>query len=995
VVGELCVASGLALLIMVIGTAQLSAQAPGGGIAGGLPPTPPRPLASLKTASVPEPPELFQYVQDRAAAIQLGKALFWDVQVGSDGATACATCHFQAGADSRTRNILNPGPDSVFRLRGPNATLTADDFPLHKLADVNDAASSVVSDSNDVVGAEGVFNRTFNATPPSGAPDPAADMCTEVPDPVFHVGGSDVRRVTGRHVPSAVNAVFNFRNFWDGRASNVFNGVSPFGPRDTSARVFKLIGGSLQPTQIAIQNASLASQATGPGLSATEMSCDGRVWSNVGHKLLGLVPLGKQQVDPTDSVLGALANSRARPGAPGLQVTYADLIKKAFRPEFWSATDSVTLGGRQFSQMEADFSLFWGLAVEAYESTLVSDDSPVDQYFDGNRNALSKQQVDGLGIFTGKGHCDTCHGGAELTNASVSNVTSQRLERMAMGDDGCAIYDNGFYNIGVRPTAEDLGVGGADPFGNPLSESRMALLGKFVDTTLAPALQQVPACDGRTAVDGAFKVPGLRNVELIGPYFHNGGKATLRQVVDFYNRGGDFATQNVANLDADIKPLQLGEDEKNSLVAFLVGLTDERVRWQRAPFDHPALCVPNGAAGDATSVLPGAVQGEAADNVMCLPAVGAQGASVALQPFLGLNPAQGAASAVPVSPPAPTPAPVPVVPKAPAPLPAPVVTAPPAPPAAPVVAPAPAPVAPPLPAPVAAPAPGPVTAPVAVGVPSLASPAPPSPAPPSPAATPVAAAAHPAAPAARRARAPEPATESPLAAVAAPAAVAPPNAAPAMPLPVAAPAAPQPAEPTAPDASPATATPTAAAGSDATLTPALSRGEREDDAGATATTVVIDAATGGTLATPDGAVHIAVPAGQADTLTLTLAELPPSNTDPNNLQISGRRYDLTVYDSTGAAVTSFDPPLVVTFRPDPALLAAGNLDALVLQVMNPDTGSLDQLATTVTDETRLTASLAALGASAQIGAPAGPPAGVFNALDNSDTGSDDPLADAA
>jgi hypothetical protein len=495
----------------------------------------------------------------------------------------------------------------------------------------------------------------------------------------------------------------------------------------------------------------------------------------------------------------------------------------------------------------------------------------------------------------------------------------------------------------------------------------MALLGKFVDTTLLPALHQVPECDGRTAVDGAFKVPGLRNVELIGPYFHNGGKATLRQVVDFYNRGGDFAAQNVANLDADIKPLHLSEDQKNSLVAFLVGLTDERVRWQRAPFDHPALCVPNGAAGDATGVLPGAIRGEAADNPMCLPAVGAQGARAALQPFLGLDAAQGGPSAVPTAPPAPVPAPAPVAPKVPAPPPAPVITAPPAPPP------------PPAAAPVAAPAPGPVAAPVA--------------APPAPAAAPVAAPAHPPASAARAVRAPEPAPESPLAAVAAPAAAAPPSVAPAEPQP----AEPQPAEPAPLDASPATGTPPPAGAAADTSpigppAPDASSPAAPAASTATATTVLIDAATGGVLTTPDGAVNIAVPAGQTDTLTLTLTELPASSIDPNNLQISGRCYVLTVYDTNGASVTSFNPPLVVTFRPDAALLAAGNLDALVLQAMDPDSGALEQLATTVTADAELTAILAALGPATEVGAPAGPPAGTFDALDQMPTGSDDPLA---
>ncbi|MGA0869258.1 MAG: cytochrome c peroxidase, partial [Planctomycetota bacterium] len=49
------------------------------------------------------------YVVDENAAILLGKALFWDQQVGSDG-MACASCHFHAGADNRVAHQLSPGP---------------------------------------------------------------------------------------------------------------------------------------------------------------------------------------------------------------------------------------------------------------------------------------------------------------------------------------------------------------------------------------------------------------------------------------------------------------------------------------------------------------------------------------------------------------------------------------------------------------------------------------------------------------------------------------------------------------------------------------------------------------------------------------------------------------------------------------------------------------------------------------------------------------------
>ncbi len=54
------------------------------------------PFASLRGVPVPEPPNLGEFVRDRGAAVRLGKALFWDMQVGSDGVQACASCHFSA-----------------------------------------------------------------------------------------------------------------------------------------------------------------------------------------------------------------------------------------------------------------------------------------------------------------------------------------------------------------------------------------------------------------------------------------------------------------------------------------------------------------------------------------------------------------------------------------------------------------------------------------------------------------------------------------------------------------------------------------------------------------------------------------------------------------------------------------------------------------------------------------------------------------------------------
>jgi hypothetical protein len=254
---------------------------------------------------------------------------------------------------------------------------------------------------------------------------------------------------------------------------------------------------------------------------------------------------------------------------------------------------------------------------------------------DGDSNALTAQQKQGKTVFETKG-CVRCHGGAEFTNASVKNVQDQRLRRMTVGNGAQAIYDNAFYNIGVRPTGEDLGVGGKDPFTNPLSESRLAQQGLFTSLLNATPNLTVGANE-RIVADGAFKTPGLRNVELTAPYLHNGGQLTLRQVVDFYNRGGDFRENNIDNLDAGIRNLNLTEEEKTSLVAFLVSLTDERVRYERAPFDHPQLFVTNGHPGDQNAVTNDGT-GQATTTVIQLPAVGRNGTSVPQPNFLGVSP---------------------------------------------------------------------------------------------------------------------------------------------------------------------------------------------------------------------------------------------------------------------------------------------------------------------------------------------------------------------
>ncbi len=629
-------------------------------------------IRSLKTITVPEPSNLAEFVRDKDKAIQLGKALFWDMQVGSDGVQACASCHFSAGSDPRVRNQRSPGllrthqdatpnPDPSFAEgTGPNAILTADQFPFHVKADPMFFPSDVLRDTNDVSSSQGIAFAAFI----DAVTGQALEHMSATPDPDgFQIQGINTRRVEPRNTPTVINAVFNHRNLWDGRASNIFNGVSLFGDADPNAFVFKMTRNSryrdvLTPVRIRIDNASLASQAVGPPTNDKEMAANGRFWFEIADKFIAhaeeeqeaLRPLGKQMVHPQDSVLGPLS----RVNAPGLDDdSYADLIEEAFLERWWDSDDFVMLNSdgttsivtddiaeanpdNTYSQMEANFSLFFGLAVQLYEATLVSDDSPVDRFLDGDSNALTESELIGFHIADDEGRCLNCHGQGEFTFAAVSRVNALGITRIRRGD----LIDEGFNNIGVRPTLEDLGVGGIDPFGGPLAFSRQKHLGLLAGTDAEK--------NADLGVDGAFKIPTLRNVALTAPYFHNGGEATLEDVIDFYFRGGNFRTFDPVNnhpiigfsadrtqespitglgvLRGDLLNSGPGLDDadKANLVAFLKALTDPRVVKRQAPFDGPQLFVPFGHRGDQNRVQQGS-DGNAVDNLVEIPAVGANG----------------------------------------------------------------------------------------------------------------------------------------------------------------------------------------------------------------------------------------------------------------------------------------------------------------------------------------------------------------------------------
>lgn len=544
----------------------------------------------------------------------------------------------------------------------PDYTLQDADFPFHVLNDPEEAnfdLRNVLQDTNDVASSMGVFAAKFTGVVP-GSP---FDVGVPYLDPVFNLTtpaaidvGANVRRVEPRHTPTVINAVFNFTNFSDGRAHNLFNGETVIGPLDSGAGFWLQEGRALvKQTGIQIDNSSLASQAVGPPLSDLEMSFTGRPFPLIGRKLFGLTPLGQQEVDATDSVLGSLSNFPA----PGISATYQELIKAAFRHQYWNSKLTTPEG---YTQMEANFSLFFGLAVQMYESTLVSDQTPFDAFMAGDNAALTQEQLRGLltfinfgaadqlpggafgDLFAGVsvGSCIPCHFGPELTSSSVSVISLGQVEVDFVPDlvDGLLVpsnpevlmfQDEGSYNIGVRPSDEDLGRGNREN-GIPLSFVGQAQEGFVLPFAVLTPDPEFPGAfpEDNISTRGKFKVPGLRNVELTGPYFHNGGMATLAQVIEFYDRRGDFSNINLADVDGPLSFVTLGPGDEEALIALMLAFTDERVRNEMAPFDHPQIIVPNG--GTFGSPAPPIV----------VPAVGAGGRPdkgfPPLGTFLGLNP---------------------------------------------------------------------------------------------------------------------------------------------------------------------------------------------------------------------------------------------------------------------------------------------------------------------------------------------------------------------
>ena len=159
-------------------------------------------------------------------------------------------------------------------------------------------------------------------------------------------------------------------------------------------------------------------------------------------------------------------------------------------------------------------------ALASFIRTLETGNTPFDRWMRGNDTAMSAAAVRGRQIFMTTGKCFDCHFSPDFT-----------------GDE--------FRNIGLLD-------------GKTLNDP-----GRFAITKDSTDL-------------GKFKVPGLRNIAVTGPYMHDGSFRTLREVIDYYDQPDKFVTHSLNRDSLLAKPLGLTEQNKQDLEAFLLALTDRR-----------------------------------------------------------------------------------------------------------------------------------------------------------------------------------------------------------------------------------------------------------------------------------------------------------------------------------------------------------------------------------------------------------------------------------
>lgn len=205
-----------------------------------------------------------------------------------------------------------------------------------------------------------------------------------------------------------------------------------------------------------------------------------------------------------------------------------------------------------------------GKAIAAYERRIEPGPSRFDAYVaaleQGNAAkmdaAMTRDEIAGLKLFLGKGQCVQCHSGPLLTN-------------------------NEFHNTGV-PAAKGLGKDLGRLAGvQQVLKDEFNCLGRYSDARPEQCGEIRFLEENGASQLRQFRVPSLRNVAERAPYMHAGQIATLRDVVQHYNRAPAAPAGH-----SELKPLGLSAREVDQLAAFLgtlSGAVRAEAKWLRAP----------------------------------------------------------------------------------------------------------------------------------------------------------------------------------------------------------------------------------------------------------------------------------------------------------------------------------------------------------------------------------------------------------------------------
>ncbi len=255
-------------------------------------------------------------------------------------------------------------------------------------------------------------------------------------------------------------------------------------------------------------------------------------------------------------------------------------------------------------------------ALGAYIRSLASRNSRFDQEVNGHYAAMSDQEKNGLKLFITKASCVSCHNGPFFSDNGYHAVAVPKMPQVGEGNGHfgtitgfatVANYLNGSLFVpnnlppGSPPSSTPLG----PPTPSNIAPAYWSGMGAYSDDPEAGKQKLIDNHlinkDGTPILNppkdqlGRYRTKTLRQVQMTGPYMHNGYFQTLWQVVDFYNNGGGiFTDENTAavaavpgqnpaytrtdyQIDGNLEPLGLTGQEEDDLVSFLLTLTGDPI----------------------------------------------------------------------------------------------------------------------------------------------------------------------------------------------------------------------------------------------------------------------------------------------------------------------------------------------------------------------------------------------------------------------------------